>query len=328
MMFLHRSVRSVECADSELDSLMQQARYWQEHSLSFLHRAGIGPGMRVLDVGSGAGDFAFLAAELVGATGTVVSVDASPLAVARCTQRAADRGVANVRFIHSDIDSFEPNERFHAVIGRASLMHLPSPACTLQRLATWVLPRGVVAFQEMDMSVATAEPPLPLFDQTMGWIRETYRQASVPVSLGRHLPSIYRAAGLPEASTTVETASLPCAAEILFEYIAGQVRMLLPLMERLEIATPADVQINTLAGRLRNEAARRQSAIVPPALIGIWAQLPPSRPRTLGHESSVHVHEFARHERGFVADQEKHHIGYVLGRANATNGMGLFGGLA
>jgi ubiquinone/menaquinone biosynthesis C-methylase UbiE len=40
-----------------------------------LRSAGIEPGMRVLDIGCGAGDVSMLAAELVGSTGSVVGID-------------------------------------------------------------------------------------------------------------------------------------------------------------------------------------------------------------------------------------------------------------
>ncbi len=48
----------------------------------FFREAGIVPGMRALDVGSGAGDVAFLAADIVGDTGEVVGVDRVPAAIA------------------------------------------------------------------------------------------------------------------------------------------------------------------------------------------------------------------------------------------------------
>ncbi len=44
--------------------------------------------MTVLDLGSGAGDVSFVAAELVGPEGQVIGIDASPDAVARATRRA------------------------------------------------------------------------------------------------------------------------------------------------------------------------------------------------------------------------------------------------
>src|SRR5262245_17747950 len=51
--------------------------------------AGITPGMRVLDVGSGTGDVSFLVAELVGDEGCVVGIDMNPEIVTTATARAA-----------------------------------------------------------------------------------------------------------------------------------------------------------------------------------------------------------------------------------------------
>ena len=50
--------------------------------------AGIRAGMRVLDLGCGAGDVAFVAADLVGPEGYVIGVDRSPEALGRARLRA------------------------------------------------------------------------------------------------------------------------------------------------------------------------------------------------------------------------------------------------
>ena len=50
--------------------------------------AGLETGMRVLDLGSGAGDVAILAARLVGREGEVIGVERDPEAVAWATDRA------------------------------------------------------------------------------------------------------------------------------------------------------------------------------------------------------------------------------------------------
>ena len=58
--------------------------------------------MHVLDVGSGAGDVAFLAAELVGGSGAVVGVDRSLAALDTAHARAAERWLRNVSFLEGD----------------------------------------------------------------------------------------------------------------------------------------------------------------------------------------------------------------------------------
>ena len=69
--------------------------------------AGLGNGIRVLDLGSGAGDVAMLAARLVGREGEVVGVERDPEAVASATARVAQAGLSNVRFIQGDAQKLD-----------------------------------------------------------------------------------------------------------------------------------------------------------------------------------------------------------------------------
>ena len=65
-------------SDGELARLNAQARLIDPITRQFLRDAGIIPGMRVLDVGCGAGDVTFLAADLVGGAGEVVGEPRPP----------------------------------------------------------------------------------------------------------------------------------------------------------------------------------------------------------------------------------------------------------
>ena len=64
--------------EAEEQRLQRQAALYAPATRRLFEAAGIGPGMKVLDLGSGAGDVALLAAELVGPTGHVVGVDMNP----------------------------------------------------------------------------------------------------------------------------------------------------------------------------------------------------------------------------------------------------------
>jgi len=70
-----------------------------------LRAAGVRSGLRVLDLGSGAGDVALLAARLVGSDGEVVGVERDPEAVAGATARIEKAGVSNVRFVQGDVQT-------------------------------------------------------------------------------------------------------------------------------------------------------------------------------------------------------------------------------
>src|SRR5438477_11537486 len=82
----------------ELERLGTQARRVDPMTRRFFEAAGIAPGMRVLDVGSGAGHTALLLADLVGAGGEVVGVDRSATALATARARVAKRSLGNVTF--------------------------------------------------------------------------------------------------------------------------------------------------------------------------------------------------------------------------------------
>ena len=54
-------------------------------------------------------------------------------------------------------------------------------------------------------------------------------------------------------------------------------RTLLTAMERTGVATARDVDLDTLAERLRTEIVERQAIIVFPPLVGAWARTPVTR---------------------------------------------------
>src|SRR5438105_11913962 len=78
-------------SDHETARLQRQAQLYGPLTRRLFIEAGVGAGMRVLDVGSGAGDVALLVAELVGPVGQVVGVDTNAhiLDVARSRVQAA-----------------------------------------------------------------------------------------------------------------------------------------------------------------------------------------------------------------------------------------------
>jgi cyclopropane fatty-acyl-phospholipid synthase-like methyltransferase len=87
--------------EDELARLDLQGRALAPATRALFAAAGIRPGMRVLDLGCGAGDVALVAAGLVGTDGSVVGVDHSPQAVARARLRAEQQGLAQVRSLRA-----------------------------------------------------------------------------------------------------------------------------------------------------------------------------------------------------------------------------------
>jgi ubiquinone/menaquinone biosynthesis C-methylase UbiE len=61
--------------DAEHERLIRQAARLAPLTERLFREAGIGPGQRVLDLGSGVGDVAMLVARLVGPSGEVVGIE-------------------------------------------------------------------------------------------------------------------------------------------------------------------------------------------------------------------------------------------------------------
>jgi ubiquinone/menaquinone biosynthesis C-methylase UbiE len=73
--------------DAEHERLIRQGVVLAPLTERLFREAGIGPGQRVLDVGSGVGDVAMLAASLVGQSGEVVGIERDPRSIARARRR-------------------------------------------------------------------------------------------------------------------------------------------------------------------------------------------------------------------------------------------------
>lgn len=253
---------------------MRQSAMYAELTANLLRRAGIREGMRVLDVGCGPGCVSLLAARLVGTSGAVVGVDQSPQAIGLARRRASAEGLSQVAFVEGDITEFDGDDTFDAMIGRFVLMFLPDPAAVLRKLSRHVARGGVVAFQEMDISAAKSLPELPLRQQCVGWITETFRRGHVDTEMGPKLYGTFLRAGLPGPQMNLQARVAGGAEFLIHEYLRDLIATLLPVMTQLGICSAEDVGLETLAERLREETMLRDGVSVMPSLIGAWVRLP------------------------------------------------------
>jgi SAM-dependent methyltransferase len=255
---------------AELERLDLQGRVLAPATRTILETVGLHGGMRVLDLGSGAGDVSFVAAELVGAAGEVVGLDQSAESVAKATMRAGERGLSNVRFVVGDIHDRAPDGPFDAIIGRLVLMYVPDPAAVLRTQAGLLRAGGVVAPIEFDLHSARSLPSTPLVAQALSWLREVFTRGGIDPALGPRLWAVLQAAGLqPLGMIGVQPhfgPEDPDGAAIL----AGIVRTVLPLLERTGVATAAEVGADTLMQRLSDELATAAAVFAHPALMSAW----------------------------------------------------------
>jgi ubiquinone/menaquinone biosynthesis C-methylase UbiE len=253
--------------------LALQAKMFEGLTEDLLRRAGVAAGMDVLDIGCGIGDVSFLAARLVGPSGSVVGIDRGDDSIETARRRARSLGIENVTFVTADISGFETDKMFDAVIGRLILLYLPDPAQSLQRLSSRLRLGGVMAFQEMDMSTFLPPGTPVLRTRALTWVYDAFGAAGAQREMGPKLPHIFMNAGLPNPEMIAGQRITSAFDTATYAMIAGLAQSLLPVMERAKIATAADVGIETLAERLRNEAVERgESVAYWPRLVGAWAR--------------------------------------------------------
>ncbi|HEX6596593.1 MAG TPA: class I SAM-dependent methyltransferase, partial [Acidimicrobiales bacterium] len=135
-------------SEGERQRLVEQAVIYAATTRHLFAQAGIGPGMRVLDVGCGVGDVSLLAASIVGPTGAVVGVDTDVEALAVAQARADGAGLEHLQFVQGDLRDATFEAPFDAVVGRFVLMYLADPADAVRQVRRHVPPGGIVAFQE------------------------------------------------------------------------------------------------------------------------------------------------------------------------------------
>src|SRR6201988_1956147 len=107
---------------AEQPRLIRQATRIAPVTERFFREAGIGPGQRVLDLGSGVGDVAMLVARLVGPSGEVVAIERDPKSIAKARARVTEAGFHNVSFSESDVGKIPHGKPFDAAVGRFILM--------------------------------------------------------------------------------------------------------------------------------------------------------------------------------------------------------------
>jgi SAM-dependent methyltransferase len=260
--------------EAELQRLIRQSAFFAELTEDVLRSAGVSEGMRVLDVGCGAGDVSLLAARLVGPSGAVLGVDRSPEALVLARRRADADRIRHVTFVEGDLAELELSESFDALIGRFVLMYFADPSGALEKMARNVRAGGIIAFQEMDMSAARSAPALPLYEKCGDWIRATFERANVDTKMGPGLYATFRRAGLPGPQLNLAARIGGGPETPLPAYIADVVVSLLPMMEKFGVTTAAEAQVETLAARLRDEVNSCNGVMISPSLVGAWTRKP------------------------------------------------------
>ena len=257
--------------DAEQERLIRQAAIIAPYTERLFREAGIGPGQRILDLGSGMGDVAMLVAGLVGPSGVVVGIERNASSIARAKARVAAAGLHNVLFLNTDVNEIPAEQHFNAAVGRFILTFLPDPVSVLRSVYRLVEPSGVLVFQE-----ASWIPMLALGDRLSLWscvlrsIHETLVRSGANPEMGLALYSIFREIGLPIPRMHLE---IPLGSDGNFiAVIADLLCSLRPLAKRHNVSLEELGDLNTLRHRLYAEVAAANTVVSLIALVGVWAR--------------------------------------------------------
>jgi arsenite methyltransferase len=110
----------------------------------------LAPGERVLDLGSGAGTDSLIAAQMVGAQGTVTGIDMTPAMLAKARAAAAEIGLTNVAFVGGEAEQLPfADGSFDVVISNGVIDLIPDKDAVFAELHRVLAPGGRIQIADV-----------------------------------------------------------------------------------------------------------------------------------------------------------------------------------
>jgi len=270
----HASAYVMGHNERERRRLALQASNLNPLTEQLLRRGGLAPGMNVLDFGCGVGDVSMIAARLTGPSGRVIALDIDEPALAIARKRALEQGLTNITFVQANVLDSAPEIPVDATVGRHILIHTPEPLALLKTAFTALKPGGIAIFQEYDFSVLhPAYPPAPLRDRFAEVFRDFFPRVSHG-NMGTQLYHLAIEAGFHSVECRAEYSIAGGGDSPYYEWFAESVRSILPRAEALGVLRASEIDIDSLAERLRKEAVAYRSGCPAPVMVGCVAIKP------------------------------------------------------
>jgi ubiquinone/menaquinone biosynthesis C-methylase UbiE len=257
----------------ELARLDHQATVIERPTRLLLQAAGLTAGMRVLDLGTGLGHVARLAAELVGPTGSVVGIDQSADVLAVARERTQQAGMAQVTFADGNALEWRATAPFDAIVGRLFLFHVPDPLAAVQHHLQNLRSRGLFVAIDFDLR-GGAVPPVEIVDTAGRWVHDAFRAAGAWPRVGARLGTILEEAQLTRVTTFGVQAYLSPRDSSGPRLLAGVVRSLAPAIIAHGLATSEELDLTTLEQRIAEAVRAAGAVILPPTVVGAWGHAP------------------------------------------------------
>jgi SAM-dependent methyltransferase len=159
--------------------------------------AGLQPGERVLDLGSGGGIDCFLAAQQVGSEGHVIGLDMTPDMLALARQNQANLGLENVEFVRGEMEDMPlPDASVDVVISNCVICLSPDKDAVFSESFRVLTPGGRIHLSDM----MALSPSGPTSTDAEAWASCIAGAEDQDVYLGR-----LRQAGFVDVDITQDT---------------------------------------------------------------------------------------------------------------------------
>ncbi|GAC1338462.1 MAG: methyltransferase domain-containing protein [Candidatus Dormibacteria bacterium] len=207
----------LEPSTEELDRLLFVSNHLAPAVRETCTRAGLGRGGRALDVGCGPIGALQTLAGIVGPEGSVVGIEADPLALDRAGRAVQRAGLSNVRLVHGDANELTPEmaggANFDLAFCRLVLMHQTDPAATMARIATMLRPGGVLVAIDF-FAPPILEPAQPAVDRAWELVIGAMRARKASPQAARRYRALCARAGLEVISERGVFSPVPAAAMV------------------------------------------------------------------------------------------------------------------
>ena len=238
---------------AELERLGLQHRLWSDAAHSAWMRAGLAPGMNVLDVGCGPGFAAFDMAQIVaavgpgeaGGPGKVVGVDESAPYLEHLHAQATGRGLRNLSSIQSDVTALASiptlsPASFDFAYTRWVLCFVKDPAAVVRGVSRLLKPGAKWVIQDyFNYEAMCTAPRVESFAKAVRATGQSWRTRGGDPDIIARLPALLESSGMRVEHLGV-TQRLARPGEPMWHWPQSFWRNFLPVLVKMGLLTDAD----------------------------------------------------------------------------------------
>lgn len=235
---------------------------------SLLLSQGLSGGMHLLDMGCGGGGVSFIAADMVGASGAVTSVDFDEKIITLAKADASSANRSNIDFIVADAYAIDFQNEFDITFSRFLLSHLIDPQKVLKLMVQATKPGGKIVVTDLQFSGHFCYPKCNAFDQYVRLYMKAADNNGQNPEIGPALVGMFKEAGLRNIGFDVIQPTFNKGTGKWMGYITLE-KIKSSLLDQQLITEQG---FNGLLSELNDFTEREDTIISMPRLFRVWGQ--------------------------------------------------------